>query len=86
MDLSLILAVAEHAAEGAAEHGGEAHHKSEVPFFVAGSVFAVFAVIISVYGFKRPDFPATAAAARGVMTAGLTLMLAAVGTAVYVAL
>ena len=85
MDLSLILAAAEHAATGAAEHPEE-EHKSEVPFFVAGGIFAVFAVLISVYGFKRPDFPATAAAARGVMTAGLTLMLAAVGTAVYVAL
>ena len=85
MDLSVIFAVAEHAASGAAEHPEE-HHKSEVPFFVMGLLFAIFAVAISVYGFKRPDFPATAAAARGVMSAGAVFMMAAVGTAIYVAL
>jgi hypothetical protein len=46
----------------------------------------MFAVAISVFGFKRPDFPATAAAARGVMTASVLLVLVAVSTAVYVAL
>ncbi len=83
MDLAFILAAAEHAAS-AAEHAEE--HKSETPFFIAGGMFAVFAILISVYGFKRPDFPATATAARGVMSAGAVLMMAAVGTAVYVAL
>ena len=83
MDLAFILAAAEHAA-AAGEHAEE--HKSEMPFFVAGAAFALFAILISVYGFKRPDFPATPAAARGVMSAGAVLMLAAVGSAVYVAL
>ncbi len=83
MDLALILAAAEHAAS-AAEHTKE--HKSELPFFVAGGLFAAFAIAISVFGFKRPDFPETAARARGVMSAGALLMLAAVGSAVYVAL
>jgi len=83
MDLAFILAAAEHAA-AAGEHAEE--HKSEVPFFVAGAVFALFAVLVSVYGFKRPEFPETAAAARGVMSAGAVLMMAAVGTAIYVAL
>ena len=84
MDLAVIIAAAEHAAS-AAEHLEE-HEKSEVPFFIAGSAFALFAVLISVYGFKNPDFPATSAAARMVMSAGAVLMLSAVGTAVYVAL
>jgi hypothetical protein len=84
--LSLILAATQHAAEGAADGAAEEHHKSEMPFFVAGGIFAVFAVAISVYGFKHPDFPATASAARGVMTAGAVLMLGAVSMAVYVAL
>jgi hypothetical protein len=78
MDLAVIIAAAEHVAEEA--------EKSEVPFFIAGSAFALFAVLISVYGFKKPDFPATAGAARMVMSAGAVLMLSAVGTAVYVAL
>ena len=78
MDLAVILAAAEHVAEE--------HEKSELPFFVAGGLFAAFAVAISVFGFKRPDFPATAAAARGVMAAGALMVTAAVSTAIYVAL
>jgi hypothetical protein len=82
MDLAIIIAAAEHAASAAAEH----EEKSEVPFFIAGGMFALFAVLISVYGFKRPDFPETPAKARGVMSAGAVLMMAAVGSAIYVAL
>lgn len=78
MDLAVILAAAEHVAEE--------HHKSEMPFFVAGSVFALFAIAISVYGFKNPDFPDNAGAARGVMSVGVVLMFAAIFTAVYVAI
>ena len=85
LTLSTILAAAEHGAEAAGEHAAE-EHKSETPFFVLGGVFAVFAIAISVYGFKRPDFPGTASAARGVMTAGSLFMLLAVGSAIYVAL
>jgi hypothetical protein len=84
MDLTLLLAAAEHAA-GAAGEVVE-HERSEVPFFIAGGSLASFAVLISVFGFKRPDFPATAAAARGVMTAGSLLFFMAVSTAIYVAL
>lgn len=83
MDLAVIIAAVEHAGT-AAEH--VEHHKSEVPFFIAGGMFATFAVLVSVYGFKRPEFPATAAAARTVMSVGAVLMLTAVGVAVYVAL
>ena len=81
MDLSFLLAAAE-----AAERAAEEDHKSELPFFVAGTLFAGFAVLISVFGFKNPDFPDNAGAARGVMTVGVVLMLAAVASAVYVAL
>ncbi|MDX6719103.1 MAG: hypothetical protein QOJ63_1357 [Solirubrobacteraceae bacterium] len=77
MDLAVILAAAEHAAKP---------HRSEAPFFVAGPALAAFAILISVFGFKRPDFPATASAARGVMAAGALLVAAAVSSAVYVAL
>jgi hypothetical protein len=77
MDLSLLLAAAEHVAEP---------EKSKLPFFVMGGLFATFAVLISVFGFKNPDFPDSAGAARGVMTVGVVLMLAAVSSAVYVAL
>jgi hypothetical protein len=76
MDVSLILAAAEHVAEE--------HHKSELPFFVAGGVLASFAVVISVVGFKRPDFPANETAARGVMALSAMLVAAAMFAIVYV--
>jgi hypothetical protein len=69
----------------AGEHAEEAE-KSKAPFFIAGSVWAAFAVAISVYGFKQPDFPNTAGAARGVMAASVVLMVSAVSMAIYVAL
>jgi hypothetical protein len=76
MDLAFILAAAEVVK----------HERSEVPFFICGGLLAFYAVAISVFGFKRPAFPATAAQARGVMSAGALLFMMAVGTAIYVAL
>ena len=76
MDLSFLLAAAEHAAEE--------HHKSELPFFLAGGLLACFAVIISVVGFKKPDFPASEGAARGVMAVGAVLVASAMAMIVYV--
>jgi hypothetical protein len=81
MDLSFLLAAAE-----VAEHAAEEAEKSELPFFIMGGLFATFAVVVSVFGFKNPDFPDNAGAARGVMTVGVVLMLAAISSAVYVAL
>ena len=82
MDLTLILAAAE-----VAEHAaGEEHHKSEMPFFVAGGLLAAYAIAVSVYGFRDPDFPDNAGAARGVMSVGVLLTIAAVFCAIYVAL
>jgi hypothetical protein len=51
---------------------------------VIGGCLALFAVVISVIGFKRPDFPGSAAAARGVMGLGVTLVLATMAAIVYV--
>ena len=73
MDLALILAAAEE------------QHKSEAPFFIAGAILVAFAVLISVLGFTRPDFPGSAMAARGVMALSAALVLAAMSMAVYVA-
>jgi hypothetical protein len=76
MILSTILAAAEHVAVE--------HHKSELPFFLAGGLLASFAVFISVVGFKKPDFPADGGTARGVMTLSIVLVLAAMTSIVYV--
>jgi hypothetical protein len=77
MDLGLIILAA-------AEHAAEEHHKSELPFFLAGGLLASFAVVISVVGFKKPDFPTTETAARGVMALSATLVAAAMVAIVYV--
>ena len=85
--LSTILAAAEHAAGATSEeHAAGEAHKSETPFFVAGAILVVFAVAISVIGFKKPDFPDTAGAARGIMALSATLVAATVATAIYVAI
>jgi hypothetical protein len=75
MILSTILAAAEVAAE---------HEKSEAPFFVAGAVLASFAVIISIIGIRKPDFPSDEGTARGVMALSVMLVLAAMSAIVYV--
>ena len=78
--MSAIIA----AAEAATEHAAEEHHKSEAPFFILGGLLAVFAVAISVYGFKRPDFPANEKAEKGVIALSITLVAAAMVSIVYV--
>ncbi len=85
--MSTILAVSEHVAGATSEeHGAGEAHKSETPFFVAGAILVAFAILISVVGFKKPDFPGTAAAARAIMAVSTTLVVATVASAVYVAI
>ena len=81
--LATILAAADAGAEHAAE-AAEHPEKSELPFFVAGGLLALFAISISVIGFKRPDFPGNAGAARGVMALSVTIVLATMASIVYV--
>jgi hypothetical protein len=76
LTISTILAAAEHAAVEP--------EKSKTPFFVAGVILVSFAILISVFGFKRPDFPGNAGAARGVMALSVTLVAAAMISIVYV--
>jgi hypothetical protein len=79
-----VIATILSAAGAAGEHAVKEAAKSETPFFVAGGVWAAFAIAISVFGFKRPDFPGNSVAARGVMIASIVLMLGATSMAVYV--
>jgi hypothetical protein len=58
--------------------------KSKTPFFIIGICLVGFAICISVFGFKRPDFPGNAGAARGVMALSATLVLAVMVTILYV--
>lgn len=83
--ISTILSVAEHAAGATSEeHAGGEAHKSETPFFIAGSILVAFAIIISVVGFKKPDFPGDSGSARGVMALSITLVAATAFSIVYV--
>ena len=77
MDLTFLLAAAERAAEE--------HEKSELPFFLAGALLVSFAVAISVVGFRDPEFPRNAQAARGVMAGSVLFVVGALGMAIYVA-
>lgn len=78
--LATILAVSEHVAEAGAEH---AEH-DETPFFLIGGTLAAFAILVSVIGFKKPDFPGNGAAARGIMALGVGLVLATMASVIYV--
>ena len=62
----------------------EEAERSETPFFVAGAILVAFSILISVFGFKRPNFPGNAGAARGVMTLSIALVAAACVSIVYV--
>lgn len=79
LTFSTILAAAEHVAAAAEEE-----EKSDTPFFAAGGILVVFAIAISIFGFKRPDFPGDASAARGVMAVSIALVAAAACSIVYV--
>ena len=81
--IATIIATTEQAAKAGAEHAEEAH-KSELPFFLLGGVLVAFAIVISVVGFKKPEFPATGGAARGVMVLGTGLVLATMVSIIYV--
>ena len=95
LTLSTILAVSDNAAGATAEQaagaapdhatGAEEHH-DETPFFVAGAILVAFAILVSVIGFKKPDFPSSAGAARGIMALSAALVGATVATAIYVAI
>ena len=52
-------------------------------FYVAGGALAVWALIVSFLGITREDFPRTRGATRLVGAISIVLVLAAIGTAIY---
>jgi plastocyanin len=57
--------------------------KSKVPFYIAGGLLVAWALIVSLLiGMRRPDFPSTKAAERGVIAVTAVLVIAAASTAV----
>lgn len=60
-----------------------AAEKSKVPFYVAGGLLVVWALVLSLgIGMRKPDFPGSAAGQRAVVAISAVLVLAAVATAV----
>ena len=56
----------------AAEEGAEA---SKTPFYIAGGLLALWAVIVAAIGLSRPEFPDKPGAARGVMAISAFLVV-----------
>ena len=52
-------------------------------FYFAGGALAVWALIVSFLGIVREDFPATRTAARLVGAISIVLVVAAIGSAIY---
>ncbi len=55
---------------------------SKVPFFIAGGLFAVYAVVLAAVGITRPNFPGGGGGARAVMGLSFVLMVIAVAMAI----
>jgi hypothetical protein len=52
-------------------------------FYIAGIVLALWALIVTAVGVMREDFPATPGATRLVGAISLLLVVAAIGSAIY---
>jgi plastocyanin len=68
-----------HLAGGILAASGE---PSKTPFYIAGSIFAVWAVVLSVIGLRNADFPPTRTVARVVMAISVIGILATTSLAV----
>lgn len=76
MDLAFIVLAAAEVAEE--------HEKSETSFFLLGGALAAFAVLISAFGFTKPDFPNGSGAGRAVVGVGVVLVAATMWAILYV--
>jgi hypothetical protein len=63
----------------------EAEEKSKVPFFIAGGLFACWAIVLFAVGMRSKSFPGGQTAERGVIAVSVVLMAAAMATAVITA-
>jgi len=55
---------------------------SKVPFYIAGGVLAVWAVVLAGIGISRPRFPGNQGGQRGVIGLSFLLIVIAIGAAV----
>ncbi len=55
---------------------------SKAPFYIAGGVLAVYAVILAAVGITQPKFPYSARGARGVMLLSFVLVVITIAMAI----
>jgi hypothetical protein len=55
---------------------------SKVPFYIAGGLFAVWAVTLASIGLTRPSFPYNVRGQRAVIGISFVLLVASVATAI----
>jgi len=60
----------------------EAAESSKTLFYVLGGLLAGWAVVLTVLGMSRADFPATESAARGVIALSAVLVLGAMAASI----
>jgi hypothetical protein len=56
---------------------------SKVPFYVAGGVLALWAVVLAALGLSRPSFPGNTGGQRGVIAISLVLMALTIAMAIH---
>jgi hypothetical protein len=61
---------------------GAADEGSKAAFYIAGGVLAGWAVLVSLIGISRPEFPGNAIATRLTMLVSVVLVAGALSTAV----
>jgi len=57
------------------------HEPSKTPFYIAGGILALWAVLLGFIGLRSESFPATKSAARGVMGISALLVVVALAAA-----
>jgi hypothetical protein len=59
-----------------------ASQPSKVPWYIAGGVLALYAVVLAAIGLRRPDFPFGRAGERLVILVSVVLVVIAIGSAI----
>ena len=55
---------------------------SKVPFYIAGGVLALWAVVLAALGLRQPEFPKNLGGERGVIAISLLLAVVAIAMAI----
>jgi hypothetical protein len=58
--------------------------KSKTPYFIAGGIFAAWAIVVSLIGLRSPDFPKNKAQGRLTLLVSIALAAATFGLLLFV--